>query len=88
MPNLRSQELTADGFTMVASDGRTFTMTRAVAMAHFRTLNGSRANKIAATIQWVKEGIETALGPEQVPALLLDFDFDDIAGMKHLGVRS
>lgn len=88
MPNLRSQSIDASGISLVASDGRSFTLTRAQVLAHFQGLNGSKPSRIAATIQWVKDSIEAALGPEQVPALLVDFDFDDVQGLKHLGVRS
>ena len=35
----------------------------------------------------MKAQIEAALGPEQVPAVLTDFDFDDVQGLKALAVR-
>lgn len=88
MPNLRSQSIDANGLSLVASDGRSFTLTRAEVIAHFQGLTGSKPSRIAATIQWVKDSIEAALGPEQVPQALIDFDFDDVAGMKSFGVRS
>lgn len=88
MPNLRSQSLDANGLSLVASDGRSFTLTRAEVIAHFQSETGNRAAKLAATIQWVKDGIEAALGPEQVPAFLVDFDFDDVQGLKLLAVHS
>ena len=88
MPNLRSQSITADGIELVASDGRSFILTRAQVIAHFQSLNGSKPSKIAATIQWVKSSIEAALGPEQVPAFLVDFNFDDVQGLKALRVRA
>lgn len=88
MPNIRAQRIDADGLDITASDGRTFSLTRAQVIAHFQAENGSKPAKIAATIQWVKDGIEAALGPEQVPASLIDFDFDDVQGLRHLGVRS
>ena len=88
MPNLRSQSIDANGLSLVASDGRSFTLTRAEVIAHFQSLNGSKSSKIAATIQWVKDSIEAVLGPEQVPAFLIDFDFDDVQGLRSLGVRS
>lgn len=88
MPNLRSQSIDANGLSLVASDGRSFALTRADVMAHFQSLNGSKPSRIADTIQWVKDSIEVALGPEQVPASLIDFDFDDIQGLKHFGARS
>jgi len=88
MPNLRSQSIDANGLSLVASDGRSFTLTRAEVIAHFQAETGSRASRITKTIAWVKDSIEAALGPEQVPAFLIDFDFDDVQGLKHLGVRS
>jgi hypothetical protein len=88
MPNLRSQSITADGIELVASDGRSFVMTRAEVLAHFQAEKGARAARIAATIDWVKASITAALGPEQVPQALIDFDFDDVQGLKNLGVRS
>lgn len=87
MPNLRSQSIDANGLSLVASDGRSITLTRADVLAHFQSLTGSKSSKIAATIQWVKDGIEAALGSEQVPAFLIDCDFDDVQGLKSLGVR-
>lgn len=88
MPNIRSQSLTSNGLTLVASDGRSVSITRADVIAHFQSETGTRAKRLAATIQWVKDSIEAALGPEQVPALLADFDFDDVQGLKSLAVRS
>lgn len=70
MPNIREQRVDADGIYIVASDGRTFSLTRAEAIAHFKSETGTRAKKRAATIQWVKQSIETALGAEQVPMLI------------------
>lgn len=88
MPNIRSQSLTLDGLPIVASDGRSVSITRADVIAHFQTEKGGRAARIQATIDWVKAQIEAALGPEQVPAALVDFDFDDIQGLKSLVTRS
>jgi hypothetical protein len=88
MPNLRSQSIDANGLELVASDGRSFTLTRAEVMVHFQSETGGRAARLSKTIQWVKDSIEAALGAEQVPAFLIDFDFDDIQGLRSLGVRS
>lgn len=46
------------------------------------------SKRLLATIDWVKAQIESALGPEQVPALLTDFDFDDVQGLKSLALWS
>jgi len=88
VPNIRSQSITADELNIVASDGRSITLTRADVMDHFRSEGGNKATRIAATIQWVKDTVAAALGPEQVPQELLDFDFDDVQGLKSLGLRS
>lgn len=88
MPNIRSQSLTPDGLTIVASDGQSITLTRAQVIAHFQSETGTRAKRLLATIQWVKDSIEAALGAEQVPALLTDFDADDVQGLKSLVARS
>ena len=36
MPNIRSQSLTSNGLTLVASDGRIVIITRADVIAHFQ----------------------------------------------------
>lgn len=87
MPNIRLQSLDASGLVIVASDGRSVTITRADVIAHFQSETGTKAKRLLATIQWVKATLEAALGPEQVPALLTDFDADDAQGLKSLGVR-
>lgn len=88
MPNIRSQSLTSDGLTIVASDGRSITLTRTDVIAHFQGETGTRAKRLLATIQWVKDSIEATLGPEQVPATLIDFDADDMQGLKALAIWS
>lgn len=87
MPNIRSQSLTSDGLTIVASDGRSITLTRVDVIAHFQSETGTQAKRLLATAQWVKDSIEAALGPEQVPVLLTDFSFDGVQGLKSLGFR-
>ncbi len=86
LPNIRSQSISADGLEIVASDGRSISLTRADVLAHFQSKKGGRAARIQATIDWVKAQIEAALRPEQVPAFLLDFDFDDLQGLKSLAL--
>jgi hypothetical protein len=88
MPNIRSQSIGINGIELVASDGRSITLTTADILAHFQSERGGKPARITATIAWVKLQIENALGPEQVPQSLIDFDFDDVAGLKHLGVSS
>lgn len=67
MPNIREQRVDEDGIYIVASDGRSFSLTRAEAIAHFKGQSGTRAKKRQVTIDWVKQSIEAALGAEQVP---------------------
>lgn len=87
MPNLRSQSMDVTGISLVAYDGREFSLTKADLIAHFQLEKGSHANRILATIQWVKDSIETALGREQVPQELIEIDMDDIQGFKLLRVK-
>lgn len=70
--------LNSDGFTL------NWTTTNATAREVLYLAIG--ATVLAATIQWVKDSIEAALGPEQVPAALMDFDFDDLRGLKSLAL--
>ena len=88
MPNIRSQSIGINGIELVASDGRSITLTTADILAHFQSEKGGKPARITATIAWVKLQIENAVGPEQVPQSLINFDWDDIQGMKNLGVRS
>lgn len=89
MPNLRSQSITSEGIELVASDGRVFTLTRAQAVAIFQAQQGgSPAARLQRAIDQVKANIEAALGPEQVPAALLELDFDQQGGFRGLGARS
>lgn len=81
MPNLRSQSITIDGgITLVATDGRSFAATKEEVLTIFQAQVGSRAARIAATIALVKASIVAALGAEQVPQALIDFDIDDLNG--------
>lgn len=76
MPNVRSQSVDKDGITIVASDGRVFSVTRAQIMAFWQAQTGGAPSRKSATIDWVKTNMEAALGPEQVPSTLATFDFD------------
>jgi hypothetical protein len=84
MPNVRSQEVTNQSITITASDGRTFSVTKAEIQAFLATQGGNAAARKAATIAWVKANIQTALGVEQCPVALTTFDFsvtDNAAAM-------
>ena len=76
MPNIRSQVVTNTGFTIVASDGREFSVTKAEIQAFAATQGGNAAARKAAAIAWVLANMQTALGPEQVPASLVTFDYN------------
>ncbi len=84
MPNIRSQEVTRDGLSIVASDGRSFAITRAEIIAFFQAQTGTRTQRRNATIAEIKARIEAALGAEQVPASALGFDFDDLQPLAQL----
>jgi hypothetical protein len=84
VPNLRSAEVTNQSISLVASDGRTFSVTKAEIQAFLATQGGNAAARKAATITWVKANIQTALGAEQCPVGLTTFDFsvtDNAAAM-------
>lgn len=80
MPNLRSQSLTREGITLVGSDGRTYSVTRPELVARFQLETGTPAQRKTKTLTWLRGQIEAALGPEQVPAALVDVDFDTADG--------
>lgn len=76
MPNVRSQVVSKDEITIVGSDGRVFSVTRAQIVSFYQAQGGSAAARKTATVNWVKANMQTALGPEQVSVALMAFDFD------------
>ena len=88
MPNLRSQRIDDTGLELVASDGRSITLTRAEVLAHFAAETGNANARRAATIQWVKDTIAAALGPEQVPQAMMDFTWQDVKGIDRFAFGS
>ena len=80
MPNIRSQTVYNDGgpqaLEIVASDGRSFTLTKAAVQAFYRSTSGNAASRRAQVITWCKGGIVAALGAEQISLAELDYDFD------------
>jgi hypothetical protein len=76
VPNVRSSIVTKDEISIVGSDGRTFSVTRAQIVAFWQAQGGSAAARKTATVNWVKTNMQTALGPEQVPVALMTFDFN------------
>lgn len=90
MPNIRSQEITADHIHIVASDGREVTISRAKLADEFAaTKTGTTDERKVAVGDVVKAMIVAALGEDQVEADLLDFDFDpaDSKRPPELGAR-
>lgn len=80
MPNIRSQRITDDEIYIQASDGREWTMTRAGVQTIYQAQTGNAAARRQKTLDAVKLSAETALGAEQVPVAVIDFDFDTAAG--------
>jgi hypothetical protein len=80
MPNIRSQVLTEDGISLVASDGRSITITKSDVLAHYQTETGSAATRKANTIQWAKNLIVSTLGQEQIDITQLVLDADMTLG--------
>lgn len=83
MPAVRSQTVYTDGgpqaLEIVASDGRTFTLTKAQIQAFYQSTSGSAASRRSQVITWIKNGIVTAFGT-QVSLTDLDYDFDLATG--------
>lgn len=73
---MRSQLVTKDEITIVASDGRQFSVSRAQIVAFWQAQGGSAAARKTATVNWVKTNMQTALGAEQCPVGLATMDFD------------
>lgn len=85
MAALRSQSLNpATGMVLVASDGRSYTLTRAAAAALFQAQVGTPAQRAAAAIAIVKAQIVAALGPEQISIDQIGFDIDGTVGARRI----
>lgn len=84
MGNIRSQRIYADGetaaFEIVGSDGRSLTLTKADIQAFYRSTSGNASSRRAQVITWFKNSIVTALSPQQVDILDLDYDIDLTSG--------
>lgn len=76
MPNIREQRVDLNGIYIKASDGREITLTRG--QIHALT-NPHLPDKAVARMK-VMQAIENALGAEQVPVDLIEFDFDESDG--------
>lgn len=83
MPNIREQEVTANGIRIVASDGREVTISREKLAAEFAASKlGTTAARKVAVGDVVKAMIVAALGEDQVGAEDLEFDFDPVDARK------
>ena len=84
MPNIRSQRVydpsSSLALEIVASDGRTFTLTKAQVQAFYQGTTGNAASRRNQVIAWLKSGIVTALGAEQIDTLDLTYDFSTTTG--------
>jgi hypothetical protein len=84
MPNIRSQVVYIDGgpqaLEIVASDGRTFMLTKAQIQTFYQGTTGNAASRRAQVITFVKNGIIAALGADQITLAELDYDFDIATG--------
>ena len=81
MPNVRSMQIGETGFEIVASDGRSISMTRDQIKAFFDAQAGPLPQRIQATLNFVRSTIETALGTEQLPIRqIIDLDFAQETG--------
>lgn len=91
MPNLRSQivgpldalggaYIGRRGLHMVASDGRTFTVTRAEIVANFLSQTGTVPQRKIKTLLWLRQSVRDALGVEQVDTTNITVDIDESTG--------
>lgn len=88
MPNIRSQRVYAssedgpDAAEIVGSDGRSYTLTKAIMQAFYLGTIGNASLRRAAVIALIKDAIVLALGAEQITLADLDLDFDsDVGGI-------
>jgi hypothetical protein len=78
--NIRSQVMTREGLTITASDGRTYSVTRAQIRAQFVSGGGGAATRRTRTLQWLKDGVVAALGAAQCNPSLFTVNFEDADG--------
>jgi hypothetical protein len=78
--NIRSQVVTANGITIVASNGAVFTLTNGQIRAFFVAAAGNLSARRASTIQWVKDGMLSQFGAAQFNPTLFTFNFVDATG--------
>lgn len=68
------------GVYIMASDGRTVTLTKREIQTKYATLTGNRNARRAALIVWGKQQIVAALGEAQIDLTGIAFDFDETDG--------
>ncbi len=86
MPNIRSEETTADFIHIVASDGREVTISRAKIEQEFGGKLGTTDERKRSTADVIKAMIVAALGEEQIGAEDIDFDFDHTDAKKPMAM--
>lgn len=80
MPNIRSQSIGSNGIQIIASDGRTFSVTRLDIRNNFLSQTGTLLQRIVKTRLWLRESIRDSLGVEQIDPTRINFDFDNTDG--------
>ena len=80
MPNIRSQRVDSSGISIVASDGRAFSVTRAQIKAYYDSRSGSVSSKTSATVSWFRAAIVAALGSAQIGSTSISFTFNVSGG--------
>ena len=80
MPNIRSQTVAVSGgpqsLEIVATNGATFTLTKAAVQAFYQSTRGNAASRRAEVIAWCKDQIVAGLGEANVSLADLDYDID------------
>ena len=76
MSNVSAMECAKDGVSVIAADGRTWSMTRVQVQAIYATKTGSASARRTATITDVLNSAQAALGVDQFNALTSALDFD------------
>ncbi len=77
---IRSQTLTNQVLTIVAGDGRTYSVTKQQVQAFYQTTSGNAASRRNQVITWYRNGLVAALGAEQVNPAELIVDFSTVDG--------
>ena len=76
MSNIIALECTKDIVSVVAADGRSWSMTRVQVEAIYATKTGNASSRLAATKTDVLNSAQAALGIDQFNAITTEFDLD------------